>query len=737
MEAIILSQDLILKYPHTFKAIKSCYKEKIQLPASFLFMLQNKAIRYWSNAGVNSDFFHARFPDNTQLIRMAKLASKRHIMYWHPWHMEVTHKTYQLGKDIDWFTPPTGDHEWVDSLVRFTHMIDLAAAYELTHKERYLLSFQSYLNSFSIARHKPGRHWKFLINVAVRLINLIRAYDLISHVDILPLSTHLEVLENIVIDINFLLNSLNKARGNGAFFATTALLIASEYLEEIFDVEEWRALSEKKLDETFRTEIQPDSIEVEQVPMYHGQVILALLDYCIILKANNRPIDTCLKNTIRKMLDALLKLSDPQGYIPTIGDSDKYSSAYIVDFYNIIFNTEPIQSSNTIILNNAEHCHLTTFNTSGWVVARWNYDSKKQGYLLFDCSGKPGNQKSGHSHADDLQFLLHTSNGSVFIDPGRFTYCTDFKAYYPFTKKRIYPIDKFHYIYALLFPKFMALYGNNWKDYFKRTLSHNTISLNGENQPGYSKRTDPRSETDLLQQQKTGPLVLLQGYLDTTISKEDNEKTTPAFTPYQHKRTILGVLPHLWIIVDQMKAAQKCNWVSSYHLDIDAQASIKNKGIHIEAKGGSHYMTFLNSTATHQILSIDDDWVSHIYNKKISSKTIRATINDVADTVLITVIQSLENNKTRLDEAKVLTKDIFQLKLTNGSFTTTVIINPSCRSLEFGEFEFDGFLNIESRNRDQLIEAGFIGGTFLRSNDFSLSSNTHEQGAYQSFVLPE
>lgn len=734
MESIILPQKLSLKYPHTLKAVQPFLKKNEQFTDSLLSVLKNRPTHYWPDTGVKSDFFHARFPDKSRLIHMAKLATQRRIIYWHPWHMEVTHKAYQLDKKIDWFTPPTGDHEWIDSLVRFTHMIDLAAAYDFTHEEKYLASFENYLNSFSNARKKPGRHWKFLINIAVRLINLIRAYDLIAHKDSFPLSAHLEVLENIALDIEFLLNSLDKVRGNGAFFATTALLIASAFLTDIFDVKKWHVLAEQKLYEILDTEIQSDDIEVEQVPMYHGEVALTLLDYCIMLKSNNLPVSTQLEKIIKGMLCALTELCDPEGKIPAIGDSDRYSINYIINLYHAIFQAEADLTSPTTLKIADSYSSLTTYDASGWAIVRWNYNTEKQGYLLFDCSGKPKNQKSGHSHADDLQFLLHTSHGAIFTDPGRFTYCTDFQAYYPFTKKRIYPKDLLRPLYTLLFPQFMDLYGCNWREYFKRTLSHNTISLNGENQPGYAKRTDPRSKTELLLQQKIGPLIFLQGHLDTSANKANSSS-------YQHTRTILGVLPHLWIIVDKMKAEEKGNWISSYHLEAGSQASISKQSIYIEASGGTHSMDFLSSTNINPLLSVDDDWVSHIYNKKQASKTIRAITEKTSDAILVTVIQSLENNQMQLNEASTLnistnhlSHDIFTLTFSQGYSITKLIINPDCKPLKHGDLEFDAILSLESRSGDTLTEAGFIGGTFFRSSDFSLVCDPQETGDYQTFT---
>ncbi len=740
-----MSEKLTLKYPYTFDAIRSCHEWNTQ-SAMILSTLQKRTRHYWPESCVNSDVFRARFPDKQLMLRMAKLATKRRIQYWHPWHMEVTHTTYSLDKEIDWFTPPTGDHEWIDSLVRFNHMIDLAAAYQFTHRKKYIHSFEYYLHSFFETRNKQGRHWKFLVNAAVRVINLVRGYDLISRVSALPLSVHLAFFENIIIDVRFLLKSLNEAVGNGAFFAATALLITSDYLGDIFYVEEWQTLSEKKLYKIINTEIQSDFMEVEQAPMYHGQVILTLLDYCIVLIANNRTVNATLKDTINGMLDTLSGLCDPEGMIPTIGDSDRFSISYIIGFYNAIFKTDYNKTPGNVTTSNVgKNCELTTFKSTGWSVVRWNYDLDTKGYLLFDCSGKP--KLGSHSHADDLQFLLHTTNGPAFVDPGRFTYCTDFKAYFPFTRKRIYPKGRFHHLYSLLFPEFIGLQARNWKEYFKQTLSHNTISLDGKNQPGYAHRMDDRSETVLLQQKKIGPLVLLQGYCDTSGRKGSNkEHERSSQTEYLHQRTILGFLPNFWIIVDQVKTEQKYNWISSYHLNTGSKVSLKDDHLLLETNGDNHSMHFLSSTDVKHTLSIENDWVSPIYNKKFPSKTIRATIHKASEAQLVTLIHSHTRDVIQINETNTfkvptgngnLTEDIFCFQLTIGNSVTRLIINPGRKALKYSGLEFNAMIIMESRVGNHLRKAGFLDGTFLYSDDYSLTCSAQEDGVFRSFARPE
>jgi hypothetical protein len=686
------------------------------------------------------------------LIKMASLAAKRRIKYWHPWHMELTHAVYGLGKQIDWFTPPNGDHEWIDSLVRFTHMLDLAAAYRLTTNTKFLRSFEDYLASFSAIRDHPGRHWKYRLNAAIRVTNLIHAYDLVVRADTLSVDTHLAVHENLLADIRFLSASLDDAVGNGAFFITTALLTAAEYLGDFFDVDAWATPASERLTEIIASELQPDGVEVEQVPMYHGQVILALLDYFVALNANDKPVSDKLKKTVTRMLDVLCGLCDPQGYIPPIGDSDRFPISYLIQFHNAVlgdsYDCDTEQSVEPELTSNAPtYCRLQTYEDAGWVVARWDYCRGRQGYLLFDCSGKPKVGQSYHSHADDLQFLLHTTGGAVFTDPGRFTYCPEFKAFFPFTRRRIFPTGRFRSLYSLVFPGFMGLSKRNWREYFQRTLSHNTVSMDGVNQPRYSNHLEAGSQVILRNSLSIGPLVLMEGHFDSRSSA--NSFGLPESSPalgYQHQRTLIGYLPNLWLVVDQVKSDQEHSWTSSYHLDIGCKVSAEQEHLVLEAGGEVHHMHFVVSPTTEYGVAIERDWVSRIYNKKQSSKTVRATIHNSSETDLVTVIHSHVDGSSRIVEAAPVratsdtgesTHDVYCIRITATDSVTRLIINPKGRALKFDGLEFDAIVVVESRVDGQLQESGFLGGSYLRSDDFILTGNREEAGAFRSYGVSQ
>lgn len=704
-------------------------------------LLRRRTICYWPEGNTRSQIFHARFPDSDLMIRMARLASKRYIKFWHPWHMEKTQKIYRLGRQIDWFTPPNGDNEWIYSLVRFTHMLDLAAAYKLTKRSAYLDAFENHLNSFIASRSQPGHHWKYKLNAAIRVINLIRAYDLIALSDSLPSSLHLSVYQCLLPDIQFLFASIGKDLGNGEFFITTALLIAAEYLSEFFQVENWKIRSKERLYEIISSGLNNDGITIEQVPMYHGQVILALLDSCVIDIANNRTIDKSLSAAITRMLKALNGFVDPEGYIPPIGDSDRFSASYINNYYHAVLSSADSQTLNNqanYFMPPKSHtkCKLTSYDATGWIIARWEYENNnrdKQGYILFDCSGNPTPPHTWHSHADDLQFLLHTTKGPIFTDPGRFTYCPDIKAYLPFTRKRIYSTSKFRSIYSIFFPTFIELSSRNWRDYFKRTLSHNTISQDGNDQTGYSKTTTTSSAVGIRRQDALGPLVFLEGFLDTG-DKAYNENS------YQHQRNIIGYIPNLWVIVDIITAEKRHNWVSSYHLDPRFTIASATDHFEIMDRDDTHHIRFLVSETTKYRVSIEHDWISRIYNKKVPAKTIRTTIDHSSNFVMATAILTHADTAMKLKDltrtsnshTQILSHNYFALLLTTANSETRLIINPERNKMTHDGIELDAMIGIETRDSadKQLLEFGFLGGTYMRTNDYSLDCD-HTGGAYR------
>ena len=704
---------------------------KVRTEENVAILLRSRARRYWPRDGVNSRAFRARFPDQKLLLRMARLAAKRIIRHWHPWHMEVTHRNYRLGKEIDWFTPPNGDHEWIESLVRFYHMIDLAAAYRITRKRRFLASFSEYMLSFNRARSMPGRHWKYKLNPAIRIINLIRAYSLLCREEELDARTHLAVHESLLTDIRFLVPTLQEVIGNGAFFVTTALLIAAEFLDDSCDTTSWRAPAEARLFEIIDSEIQDDGIEVEHAPMYQGEVLLTLLDYCIALQANERPIPVKVEEAINGLLGTLTELADPLGLIPPIGDSDRLPVSYLSRLHAAVLDKGSPDSrgrKEDIDANHGETgFHLKVFRETGWVVVRWHWTAEEKGYLLFDCSGKPGPGRGGHSHADDLQFLFHDSQGPVLTDPGRFTYCSEFKAYLPFTRRRIHAKGRFRHLYLLLFPRFMSLTSRDWRSRFMSTLAHNTISMDGANQPGYVRPGDHGAHVRLASASTAGPLALLEGELDSYPALQGEPCTA-----YRHRRTLIGYHPDLWVVVDQVQSEEPHNWTASFHLGEKYRVSNAKDRLSIQATGRQHRLYFVSQGDVDIGITVEDDWVSPSYNEKRPSKTIRVRIRHESEFNLLSILHTLPHGVSKIHEFEEVTvpgkegieTTLYSIRLHDKYGDTRMLINPGLQPVTCDGLRFEGLAAIETHQQGQLVALGLLKGRYLHFQDHMLSPDS-------------
>lgn len=620
------------------------HEDSIQILAN---LIKSNKLNYWGNEKNESAIFNARLPDKKKLILMADQVVKGYVQFWHPWHMELTHYPEKLVNPKEWFIARNGDQEWLDSLVRFTHMFDLAAAFKITGKRKYIDAFSSYLESFSKARIISHRHWKDQLNTAIRVSNLIKSIDLFDH-ELVSEQLIKNVIEEILIDCEFLYSNLGEKVGNWEIAITTSLLTVSSYFGQQATTSRWVADADRRLLEILRSDTHDDGIQIEEVPLYHGEVILFLLDYLTVLKVNEIKPTPFLVKIIEKMLLALRDMADPEGMIPPIGDSDRFPVSYVLKLSELLLNSNCDDGTQSVSNacstdNNSASLSLKVFDKTGWAIMRWKNSDKLRSYLLFDCSGKPYSKRSWHSHADDLSFILHTSEGPLITDPGRFTYAHEFPFYFPYTNRRTFGGGWKSKLSTLFKPSIKDLNSRDWREYFRSTLSHNTVSCDGKNQPFYDDSENPGSSVGLLNSLTMGSLFLLMGELDTTRrgkSWEDlsNLNSLSGATDYRHWRAIYGNTPNFVVVVDRLESAHDRNWVNSIHFSYDCQLVYENNGVNAILGGSSYFVKTFGKSDQSIEYKLQEDWISEIYNLKKSSRTYRATVKNKKNAMFFTVI---------------------------------------------------------------------------------------------------
>ena len=598
--------------------------------------VRSLAGRYWPDGGVDSDVFRARFPDERQLIDMARLTARGSVRFWHPWHMERTSVAEKIGRRIVWSAAPNGDREWPHALARCSHLVDLAAAHAITGASELLETWIDHVAQLAKSRHPSGFRrfvhpyerelWSNHLDAALRVVNLIRSYDLVRNAPEIPEHLHALAFEVMRDDTEALVEGLGRRVGNWEVFIPSAILLASMYLGRIIDTAEWKARAGARLEEILSREIGPDGIMAEQVPMYQGVCALALLDVLVAYRPNGLAPDPTMANAPVRMIEALAQLADPSGRIPTIGDSDAFEVGYLESFAKTVLGGTAVVAS---VPPAPPAVSLAVMRSVGWAVARWRSTEGEPGYLLFDASGRPPATHAGHSHADDLQIVVHTGSGPLLVDPGRFTYAAGFQPHLPFVGRALSPRGRFGALNRLLLPQLKELNERDWRAYFRSTLAHNTVTLAGRNQPGYDSPLEVPSRVQL-------SVARMDGDIFSLVASAEGSGPTR----FRHERIVVGVVPEMLVIMDRVESDDRTDWTASYHGGIDVDARLVEPGTVELSRSGRDTRTFTFAAVGDGSLQVvvEDDWVSPIYNEKRKTRTIRATVRRASRTYLISVL---------------------------------------------------------------------------------------------------
>jgi hypothetical protein len=734
--------------------------------ASLAEALRNMPGRYWPPQGARSEAFAARFPDEKKMLQAADLAALGRISFWHPWHMEMTHETAYVGRPIRWTRAPNGDGEWPHALARFSHMVDLAAAFSLTGKPDLLAAYGRYLESYLGSRPRAGRSgdpfWGNRLSSAQRLMNLIRSFDLLRDSGDAPAPLRLRALEGILEEGAYLAGGLGKHVGNWEFFICAALCAAVNFLSGRFAVDDWERAALARLDEVIASEVAADGTFSEQAPMYQGEVVLALLDGLQSYAANGRILPAAPSKAASGLLAGLVRMADPQGLIPPVGDSDRFPVGYLARYAGAVLGRpapETVADAAGFINGNGNgNAQPSHFPDAQWAVVRWDLPGTAiphaKAWLFFDASGKPAARRRFHSHADDLQFLLHASAGPIFTDPGRYTYAASFPGNLPFTGRPIgiYPRGRLGLVHDLLFPGLKAANERDWRAYFRGSPSHNTVCRVGLDQPGYGglnpNGPDPRKVTLELPKSE-GPMFLLAGEASTAAEPPAGEPTMETGAAgramagdFRHRRIIAGSAPGLAVIVDEVVSEESGDWWVSFHLGPEVTVRVEGRSAYL---GGPATSPSAASPSAEGIridfacsgtgmerfeLAVVDDWVSPVYNSKTAAKTLRVKIGGATGFRLVTAVWMPDRVTSTLHPGIAGTSireesGVVCLRREGagpgGGFEARV--NPEKRAYAFAGMQSDAAFATASWAEGRILAAaGFLQGTYLNVGDRILES---------------
>ena len=200
---------------------------------------------------------------------------------------------------------------------------------------------------------------------------------------------------------------------------------------------DWQALALGRLEENLRHAVLPDGVQWEQSPMYHCEVLHALLDTLLLAERNGIAVPPLLPEKARAMCRALAVWAAPDRTILPQGDSDVIDAGDLLAAGALLFR-DPLLAAAA----QGPLCEETLWDFGPDAPARlaalpaaWpDCPSQKLeasgNYILRSGWGREdtwihfraGSLGGGHGHADLIHVDVYHGGEAVLTDAGRGTY---------------------------------------------------------------------------------------------------------------------------------------------------------------------------------------------------------------------------------------------------------------------------------------------------------------------------
>ncbi|MDP8230602.1 MAG: glycosyltransferase [Candidatus Gorgyraea atricola] len=526
------------------------------------------------------------------------------------WHKDIlTGKTWPLvyQADIDFKNNhDSKEIRFIWELNRHQHLVTLAKAYFLTKDKRYKEEARGQILSW-IEQNPPykGVNWTSALEVSLRLISWCWAYKFIG-ID----EDRDEFLRSVYLQTKFIERNLSKysSANNHLIGEACGLIITALSFPEFKDSDRWLYKGKSILFREILRQVHPDGVTKEQAFHYQGFIMELFVLAAELLIKNNIKIPRKVMDRFFSMSEFVMNIIDSKGKAPLVGDSDdgraiRLSNSEDFSLFKSILTSACILSQRGDFKSKGgtfSEEHFWIFGLKGYKAYRSIRTKrpalgsrlfKKGGYavfrngkdevLLMDCGKLGYGSIAAHGHADLLSVTLVANGAELLVDPGTYLYHT----------------------------------GGVWRDYFRGTRAHNTVTLDDNNQ----------SEI-------TGPFMWGKRPLpriEKWKSSKDMDYISAAYknSRISHRRTIyFDKKKGLWRIEDFLNTARQSTVRQYFHLSPAVKIRLLDPNvIEVENQGIYLYIT-LDSRLTVDVKKGRLDpilgWSSDIFGTKVESPTL-------------------------------------------------------------------------------------------------------------------
>ena len=453
----------------------------------------------------------------------------------------------------DWGIDPFSDRNWLWRYHQLEFLPDLLKAYNQSSDPKFLEESCRWINSWIDANYlntpQSVMAWHDHAT-ALRLQHLIlfqqTAGEWLTD-DIVPqlefvLANHCRILA----DPSFYRFSENTNHG---FDQMLILLISANLLIGFEESNEWGKLASERLVNEIQFAFSDGGIHVENSPAYHQYMMIRVIRARDTLKSLGVEVDLNFDKILSKGVEFLAWITQPNGKIPTIGDS--VSIPTLINLGNLVDcpSSEYLRyvCSGGQLGSPPLNEHFF-FLDDGWAVFRSQFSKSSEFKTSIQLIMKSAFFSNWHRHDDDTSITLHAFGRRWFIDTGMYNY-------YEKEEKRIF---------------------------VRSVLGHNMMILDGVKVTRNSK--EGRKNTRMWQSDDEGKIVCA---------------STDIFEGYRLQRSVEKVSEMVYRITDSYSLLEGSSelddvWVQ-FHLPLDIQASIKGDFVELSDADGNIIQLIMNS----------------------------------------------------------------------------------------------------------------------------------------------
>ena len=521
-----------------------------------------------------------------------------------------------------------GDAKIVWELNRHLHLPVLGRAYRATGNVAYADAALAQMESW-IAQcpFSTGMNWRSPLELAIRLINWTWLLALIEPAGLVRGEQGRRLVYALDCHVQEIAGKYSRgsSANNHRIGEAAGVFVATSCCPALTDAAHHRHQSLLILCEEILAQNHPDGGNREQAFGYHLFVLQFLLIAAHVAKQTRQTLPPEFVARLGAMVDFAAVVS-AAGPAPMYGDAD---DGYVLDLGGRDLGGRELVSVGDVLLTGAarewsepvvwmfgatEAVDLPrrrqdtlsphAFPDTGLYLLQWGVrDEADSASATIDCGELGFGALAAHGHADALALTLRAFGEDIFVDPGTFDYFR-------------YP---------------------EWREYFRSTRAHNTVTLDGMDQ---SVMLGPfmwgsRARARCLEWSPDVSRARIVAEHDGYLRLAD---------PVLHRRELaMDAGERTFVLIDRLDMAAAHQIDLPFHLS--EHVALTRRGPHTFdiAAGRGRVRLVLDPQLSVQTVSATDrpaaGWVSRGYHSKVPSQTVVGTLAARAPVILRTIIQ--------------------------------------------------------------------------------------------------